>query len=273
MIDDMAKPKEIEEKPRRRIQSIDFAIRILRVLEQTNGAMPLKNIAAECAMSPSKTYVYLASLVHSDLVTQDATTGHYKLGQFATELGLAALRQIDVIKLSNEPLEALRDKTRCAAVLSIWSNSGPTIVLRFDGDYQGSFGIRLGHVLSLNNSATGYVFMAYMPRSVVDPVLKSRATAQSGEKALFAGLDRRKVDTTLEEIRRLGYSRVSHEGHSGFAAISTPVFDHGGQIAAVVTLLGAKPLLNDETLDAFTEHAQSAAALISSRLGYSLPKA
>jgi DNA-binding IclR family transcriptional regulator len=259
--------KEQGATPRRRIQSIEIGFRLVRVLEAADGPMPLKQIAAATRMSPSKAYVYLATFIHEGIVAQDRDTGYYGLGNFSAQLGLAALRQADVVMMAKEELSALRDKTRCATCLAIWANRGPSIALKFDGDRQGSFVIRLGHVLSLQHSATGRVFMAYLPSTILSPVIEWENAAGSVDKALFAR-DTRAAKADVGNIRKQGYSTAEHEGANGFGAISTPIFDYSGQMVAAITLLGPKTILTPERQTAFIPVVQEAAQQLSSKLGH-----
>lgn len=260
-------PTEVS-APRRRIQSIEVGFRLLRALEAAGGPLPLKEIAAASRMSPSKAYVYLTTFVHEKVVEQDPVTGHYRFGPFTIQLGLAALRQADVITLARDRLLELREMTRCAACLSVWGNRGPTIALKFDGDRQGSFVIRVGHVLSLQRSATGRVFLAHLPKSVTEPVAAWEAATRSGDKALFARERARTPTETSADIRKNGYSTAAHEGANGFKAISAPVFDYSGNIAAAITMLGPKDLMTTDQHQKFVRLLLDATNEISAQLGY-----
>src|SRR5690606_34825478 len=77
----------------RRIKSIEVGFRILRVLQEAEGKMTLRDIAQRVQMNASNVYLYLASFVHEGIAEQDPVTSQYGLGPAAIQLGAAALRQ------------------------------------------------------------------------------------------------------------------------------------------------------------------------------------
>lgn len=151
------------EQSRRRVQSIEVGFRVLRVLRMAEGPLPLREIAARASMPPSKVHLYLVSFVRENMAYQDPQNGYYGLGSFAIQLGLAAIRQLDVVSFAADSLTELRDKTDCAVYLSLWGDRGPCIVAKADGKLQGAFSVRLGYILPLTTTATGLIFLAHLP--------------------------------------------------------------------------------------------------------------
>src|SRR4051812_33865494 len=97
----------------RRVQSIEVGFRVVRALQAAAGPQPLRAIAAAAGMPASKAHLYLVSFVREGMAYQDEATGHYGLGRFAIDLGLAAIRQLDVVDLAREELRRLRGETDC----------------------------------------------------------------------------------------------------------------------------------------------------------------
>jgi DNA-binding IclR family transcriptional regulator len=143
------KTKAPEEWTQRRIQSIEVGFQVIRAMEAANGPLPLRDIAAAAGMPPSKAHLYLVSFVKEGVAFQDPVTGHYGLGRFAIQLGLSAIRQLDVVEFAREELAALQRTAGFATYLSLWGDRGPGIVSKVDGERQGSLAVRLGYVLPL----------------------------------------------------------------------------------------------------------------------------
>jgi DNA-binding IclR family transcriptional regulator len=126
----------------------------------------------------------------------------------AMSIGVAALRQSDVIDETRHDGAVLSEETTCSVILSTWANRGATIVYRADGKHRGPTSMRVGHVVPLWRSATGRVFLAYLLASetaallvqedgldwdsptVAEEIARVRATgfALPGEDNEFAGL-------------------------------------------------------------------------------------
>ncbi len=253
------------EGSRRRVQSIEVGFRVLRVLWMAEGPLPLREIAARAGMPASKVHLYLVSFVREDMAYQEAQSGHYGLGAFAIQLGLAAIRQLDVVTLAADTLTQLRDTTDCAIYLSLWGDRGPCIVAKADGTLQGAFLVRLGYILPLTTTATGLVFLAHLPEYEI-------ARARAAEDAYAAGRNARapseeEIAERVGKIHRLGYASTAGMLNRNFAAISAPILDFSGKIAATLTLLGPSEYVNRTRHKEFANLLLDAARGVSQRLG------
>ena len=83
-------------------------------------------------------------------------------------LGVAALRQSDLVEVARRDAGALSEATTCSVLLTTWGNRGPAIVYRVDGKRRGPTSVRVGYVLPLWRSASGRVFLAYLPEREMD---------------------------------------------------------------------------------------------------------
>lgn len=229
--------KEKKQEPRR-IKSIEVGFRILRVLEQAEGKLPLRDIAARAGMPASNAYLYMMSFVHEGMAEQDPDTSHYGLGPLAMQLGAAALRQSSLIDRAKDLLTKLRNETRNSVFLSVWGNRGPTIVFKIDGDEYGPMGVRVGHVLPLLSTATGRVFLPYIPGDQTKALIEEeRKTSLS----LAGGFDDRirgaAIPDIVEAVKTDGLAHTDSKMSGSYAASAAPVFDQSGQICAAITIL------------------------------------
>ena len=217
-------------KPKRRgIQSIDTGIRLLEVLEKADRPLALKELSARADLDPSSAHRYLASFVRRGLVRQDPDT-RYDFGPLALHIGLAAVRRIDPVQLIERALPTLVAETGYTALLSVWSNRGPTVVHWQRGPTPFVTNLGLGSVLPVSRSATGAVFVAFLPATVTSDVLAAEARRETIDREAFA----RAVDRARKH--RLAF--VDSSVIPGLAAVSSPVLHWNGEAAATVTLIG-----------------------------------
>lgn len=245
----------------RRIGAIEVGFRLVRVLEAADGALPLKELSERAGMPPSKAYAYVASFVHEGLLSQDAITGRYGLGPFAMSLGVAALRQSDLVEITRREAEALSEATTCSVMLTTWGNRGPAIVYRVDGKRRGPTSVRVGYVLPLWRSAAGRVYLAYLPQRDTAELLAEEEGA---------------LDPTLvanEKARVLAAGFAVTGDNSEFTGIAAPVLDHDGKLVAALTF--SRPY-DQNTQDRRAELGpivRAAADAISRQLGHSVQAA
>jgi|NGEPerStandDraft_6_1074524.scaffolds.fasta_scaffold40734_1 DNA-binding IclR family transcriptional regulator len=213
---------------RQGVQSVEMTLKVLLAVADGSGSRALKDISAAAGLAPSSAHRHLITLVRTGMVEQNSETGRYDLGTRVMELGLKALSRRDPIRLAGESLEELRDALGHTVFLAIWANHGPTIVRWEEGTQAVTVNVRVGSVLPLMRSATGGVFLCWLPSSLTDPILQI-------EKARAKDVERLKQAT-----RARGLGSVEGDLLPGVASLSAPVFDHRGKIVAAITTLGAQ---------------------------------
>ena len=109
------------------INSLETGLRLARALGELGGAQALKDLAAAAGMPPAKAHRYLVSLIRGGLAEQERESGRYRLGPLALELGMAALRNVDVLHLGGEVITDLRNEIDETVLLAIWGNMGPVV--------------------------------------------------------------------------------------------------------------------------------------------------
>jgi DNA-binding IclR family transcriptional regulator len=166
-------------------------------LEQADGPLSLKELAQRAGMSASKAHFYMVSFKRVRLVTQYEDTGHYALGRYALDLGLSALRRLDLVEVSREPMRTLSSQIGESVFLSVWGNHGPTIVFKVDGPRRIPMTLQIGYVLPLLKSATGRIFLSYLPTQQTAAYLRDEVAALA--PAVRKALDAEKLKQRVRE--------------------------------------------------------------------------
>jgi DNA-binding IclR family transcriptional regulator len=241
----------------RRIGAIEVGFRLIRALEAADGAVALKDLSQRAGMPASKAHAYVASFVYEGLIVQDPLSGQYSLGPLAMQLGAAALRQSDLIEVARHEALGLIEATTSSVILNTWGNRGPTIVYRVEGKRRGPTSIRVGYVVPVWESATGRVFVAYLPESETQALLREETRGRVSAAA---------IRKSIEQIRRDGFA-VAPDA-SNFAGFAAPVFDHDGRIVASLALSRPHEPPSRPMRVALGPVVRDAALRISLRLGY-----
>jgi DNA-binding IclR family transcriptional regulator len=241
------------------VNSIEVGLRLARALGRLGGAQALKDLAAAARMPPAKAHRYLVSLIRAGLAEQDQESGRYRLGPLALELGMAALRDIDVLHIGGEVLADLRNQIDQTVLLAIWGNKGPVVARWEESMHPVATNVRAGWVMPLANSATGRCFAAYLPAAVTEPLLQAEFAGKPKERQRYAA--------RLEEIRARGLSRVQGDLLRGVASVAAPVFRHDGAIVAVIASLGFEAGFDVDWEGRFARATRAAAGRLSARLG------
>jgi DNA-binding IclR family transcriptional regulator len=253
-------------KPQRGIQSIDVGGRLLTALARASGAMILKELAEAADMPAAKAHGYLVSFCKLGLIEQDDATGRYDLGALALELGLVSLNRLDAIKIATSEMTDLAARIGQSTAIAVWSNYGPIIVRFVQSVRPIHVNMRTGTVMSLAQTATGFVFAAYASPVLIESALnvthpdnKQRAAAKQSLAALAS---------TLVQVRSRGLARAQGNPVPGINAFSAPVFDHAGEITLALTALGPAAEFDATWSSPIAVALLSSAQSLSSRLGY-----
>lgn len=237
---------ETETARRRGVQSLEVAMGVLRALGRSARPMMLKELADRAGMPAAKAHRYLVSFIESGMVRQDADTGRYALGDFALTLGLVALQGLDIVRDTASVLADLRDELEETVFLAVWGNRGPTIVRWEEAARPIAVNVRVGSVLPVDTSASGRVFAAFLK--------------EAGHHKLDGAM--------VDEIRASKLATQRNALMQGIGAVSTPVFDHRGQVVGAITVLGADTGFDASPDGPIAQACVRAGQAASQRMGY-----
>jgi DNA-binding IclR family transcriptional regulator len=253
------------DKARRGIQAIEAGGQLLLALEAHGHPLPLKKLARAANMAPGKAHPYLVSLSKLGLVTQDASTGHYWLGPTAMELGLLTLRTVNPLREAAPFAELLAQETGHSVALSVWGNQGPTVVSLIDATYPLHTNMRVGTVMSLAGTATGRLFVAYLPRQLIEESLREDDRRLGPDIAKT--VEPSELQDMLSLVHEHGLSRSMDMPTVGVSSFAAPVFDYSDNVVMAVTLLGRTRSFDTAWSGNHAKAVRACGSAISTRLG------
>lgn len=223
-------------KRQRGIQSLESAGAILRVMAEANGPMKLRDIAEAVHVAPAQLHPYLVSLRAMQMVEQ-TETGLYGLGPFALQLGLSRLRAQDAYHEAILRIASLAEETGLMVALSVWGLHGVTIVHVRENIARIHANVRAGGGFALTSTATGRLFVAYLPATITEPLIRRELAERASAEARFA-FDESAFRAEVAQIRARGYETTRDAPIPGVSAVTAPVFDYTGEMKLAVTVIG-----------------------------------
>lgn len=223
--------------PRHGNRSIVNAVNLLRVIASLGRPSTLSEIAAAAGMSTPRAHRYLLGLANTRLVDHCPIRGRYDLGSEIVELGVAALGRVDAVRFAADALMPLAEETGLAALMTVWGTNGPTVIRCEQAQLQSAVRVREGRVLSMLSSASGRVFLTYLPEPLVAPFLERELKDRRRQDPL--GAAGKSLEAIRAEVRRHEIARGVGEENPGIAAIGAPVFDANGRLALCIGLVNA----------------------------------
>lgn len=261
----MSRAKSSEARATSGIQSVVVGMPLLRALAWSTGEMTLTELAGAADMPPSKAYRYLLGYVETGLVRYSADSGRYDLGPLALDMGLAALRRLDTVKLAEPIIRSLRDQVGEAVSLTVWGNRGTTIVRWQESGRAVSINVNVGTILPLLTSSNGQVFLSYLPPQMSEPLIRQELQSQEAQAAGLKTLA--DVRDLAERVRARGLA--FGEGHvlPGVCSLTVPVFRHDQSLACGLSVVGFQGVMDMSMEGKPVTILRAAAAELSALLG------
>lgn len=255
------------EPRRRRVQSAEMGMGILKALAGLGGAASLTAVAQAVGESTAKVHRYMSSLVEQGLVAQDAASQRYFLGQAAIHIGLAALRQCDPIRAGEPALARLCGELGVTCFIAVMGNQGPTILRIDEPGLPVVVNVRAGSVLPLLWSATGQAFLAFADGAALQQqALQEWKLATPAQRAQLP--EKTHIPALRERVRLQACASVRDLLSPGISAVAAPIRQHSGQVAAVLTALGATGGFDPAPEGRIALRVRQEAEAISAALGF-----
>jgi DNA-binding IclR family transcriptional regulator len=254
------------------IQSVEIGFSVLDALADGGGPLTLGEVARGAGLSLSQARRYLVSLVRCGLAAQDAATGRYDLGSRSLQIGLAALARVEAIDLATAALKELVAKIHEGGTLAVWGDEGPTIVRWLRGGGIGVTSLGLGTVFPLFSSATGRVFLTYLPAENT----RAQLAREFGGKDMTSPDTRKTIETVKAEVRRAGFAWLKGHFVQDIRGAAAPIFDSQGELVAVLAIAGPdkrRASGQDPSVKALVEAAADVSRQLCFRANSSAPHA
>lgn len=221
------------------IQSIEIGGAVLEAMVRIGAPATLSAIANAAGLPSAKAHRYLTSLCEIGLTRQDVAAGRYGLGPLALRLGLSAIAQTDILERAFEVLGTLCNKLRISGHLSVWSEAGPVVIRSAHGGPPVISPVAVGTVLPLQRSASGLIYLSYMPSSAtVDELMTQEGPERMAQSEL---------DDQRRKTRKAGFALASGNYIPGLCAIALPILNHDETLAGAITLVSTNTSLFTES--------------------------
>ena len=217
------------------ISSVDNALRLL-LLFRERKSIRLSDASEYLGVANSTAHRLLAMLVHHEFVEQDPGQRTYVAGPALVEIGLAAVRGMDLRTTARPVLEELAARSGETALLS--RLEGDTVVCLDSIESKKALRVATQAQLTLpaHCTASGKALLALLPREEFRGLYPPRVRLPGPTVKTIrhrAGLER-----ALEEVRERGFATSVEESEEGLSSIAAAVRDSRGRVVAALSVSG-----------------------------------
>lgn len=252
-------------KERYHINSILRAGNILKCLAQGKGSYKLSELASLLSLDRSTTYRILLSLEKCQLVERNQQTGEYSLSVGALELGSAYLGRIDLVQIARPIMADLARKAQETVHLAILSDTEILYIDKVDSPRSLGVMSKVGQRSPIYCTALGKALLAFQSPEEQSRILKKIDLKPFTSRTITTKEALRKE---LQWVRHNEYALDRRETEEDVECIAAPIRNHLGNAVAAISVSGPQRKINTSEEKLFVGQVLTAAALISTKLGF-----
>lgn len=247
----------------RRVQSVDHAIDVLKVLADAPQGMGVSAVAAHVGLSKATVHHLLGTLESRQLVVRDPAFARYRLSWGLYELGATVARGVDLTRVARHYLDRLAAQTGESVLLGLLDKDSVIYLDRGEASSDFRTVANAGQRTALHTTASGKVLLAFAE----DPNLLHRIMARPLDRLTPATIvEPERLRRELATVRWQGYATCWQEWDVALCSLAVPVRDCHGSVIASLALAGPAMRLNLRTLPENLALLRAAARMITNRL-------
>jgi IclR family KDG regulon transcriptional repressor len=253
------------DRPNASALAVERAAEIMYLLAEW-GDGSVSELAEATGSTGSAVHRILTALKRKDLVHQELDSQRYSLSWAVLSLARSLSARADVRTLAYPHMLKLRDVSDETITLNVRSGLDRVCIEQVESRHEVRWVAEIGRILPLHSGVTGRVLLAYATPKEISAYLRS---LDSGHRRAPDAPDGATLASELEQIRQRGYALGLRDRVRGISAISAPIREPGGMVAAALTMAGPGERCTQDKLKAWVPHLAKATQEISELLGRS----
>jgi IclR family KDG regulon transcriptional repressor len=242
------------------VRAVERATWILSAFDGEHTERGVSEIAQATGLHKATAHRIIMTLLNCGFLERTADGERFRLGLRLVELGLGALRRLDFRRAAFPYMQQLVERFNETCDLGIFDRGQVLYVEVVHSEHALTVAARVGRHLPAHCTASGRVFLAFLPPEVVEPILSAPLTAYT-EKTITSPAW---FQEELEATRQRGYGLDDEEFEVGIRAISAPIRNVDGNVIAAMSMLGPSNRLTPERIleiaEALVETANAVSA-------------
>ena len=243
------------------VRAVERAVQILASFDDEHPERGVSEIAQAIGLHKATAHRIIVTLLNCGFLERTADGDKYCLGLRLAELGQRALHRLDFRQEALPYMEQLVERLQESCDLSVFDSGQVLYVEVMHSNHSLTIAAKVGQHLPAHCTASGKVFLAFLPPEVVDPILDGPLEAYTEKTITSPALLREE----LASFRLRGYGLDDEEFEEGVRAVAAPIRDGDGNIIAVMSMPCPTKRLTPERIPGIAEALMEATNAISAR--------
>ena len=244
------------------VRAIERAVQILSSFDDGHLERGVSEIAQATGLHKATAHRIIITLLNCGFLERAADGEKFRLGLRVIELGLGALRDLDFRRVALPYMQQLVGRFQEICDLSIFDRGQVLYIEVVHSNHSLTIAASVGRHLPAYCTASGRVFLAFLPPEVVEPIL-SAPLAACTEKTITSPA---RLREELEATRQRGYGLDDEGFEVGVRAVSAPIRDIDGNVIAAMSMPGPSNRLTPERISEIAEALVETANAVSAHV-------
>ncbi|MEL7648997.1 MAG: IclR family transcriptional regulator [Sedimentibacter sp.] len=247
-----------------KVQSVDKALLILKLLADRRREMKLTEIAEEMDINKSTLHGIISTLKYHGFVDQDGKTQKYRLGLYLIELGEISSSSLDIIKITSPIIEQVSSKLQETVHIASLDNFEVVYVNKKESNQSMRIYTSIGSRNPAYCTGVGKAMLAYLEKDYMEEMIPQKLEKLTPNTLT----DRQEFIDALDRIREEGIAFDREEFSVGLTCIAAPIFDSTGKAKYAISVSGPTVRMSEDKIQKSIASIKSAAKEISIKIGY-----
>ena len=226
------------------VQSVERIFALIELLAAHPAGASLQTLAQGTALAKSTVHRLLASLVGLGYVSQEETSGRYRLTLKMFELSSGIVNDMAIMEVAKAHLERLAQRTGEAVHLVIRDGQDIVYIYKTENGPM-RMSSRVGMRSPLYCTGVGKAILATLPAGEVAQVWAASRTRKLTERTVA---DLPHLQEQLETVRAKGYAVDDEENELGVRCVAVAIPGPDGQADSAFSISGLTPYMTPERI-------------------------
>ncbi|MGB7182304.1 MAG: IclR family transcriptional regulator [Burkholderiaceae bacterium] len=211
------------------------AIEILEVISRSDETPQLAEICRAVNLPKATVYRILGTLEHAGYVSKEPGAKRYQCGHRLHNISMKVLQNSPARAARRAILEELVEELGETCNLTVPDVHTITYLDRVEASWPLKVVLSVGSKVPMYASASGKLFLSFMPRRSCERFIRSTPLIAYTEKTL---VDPVRLMSELDSIRLNDFAVDEEEYLNGICCLAVPVRNHDGEVVASVAAHG-----------------------------------
>ncbi len=247
-----------------KVQSVDKALLILKLLADKGREMKLTEISDELDINKSTLHGIISTLKYHGYVDQDGKTQKYRLGLYLIELGEISARSLDIINITSPIIEQVSQKLHETVHIASLDNFEVVYVNKRESNQSMRIFTSIGSRNPAYCTGVGKAILAFMDENKINELIPEKLEKLTPNTIT----DRQEFLRSLKKVKENGYAFDKEEFSVGLTCVAFPIFDSNGDPKYAISVSGPTVRMTEEKISEAISMLKNASIEISRSIGY-----